>query len=92
MFAETTMHDGRKNVIEFGEIVKLPLYNASGHYVSKSICTVISASLCVPILLGLPFLKHNNIIIDVKANTAINKNNGFDLLNPVIPEKPKPKF
>ena len=92
VFAETAMHNGRKNVIEFDKIVKLQLYDASGHYISKSICAVISASLCVPILLGLPFLKHNNIIIDVEANTAIDKNNGFNLLNPVIPEKPKPKF
>ena len=85
------MHDGQKNVIEFDEVVKLQLYDASGHYVSKSVHTVISPSLCVPILLGLPFLKHNNIIIDIKVNTAIDKNNGFNLLNPSIPQKPKPK-
>ena len=39
-------------------------------------------SLCIPILLGLPFLKHNNILIDIEANTAIDKKNNFDFLNP----------
>ena len=73
VFTETTMHDGQKNVIEFDEIVKLQLYDASGHYISKSVCVVISASLCVPILLGLPFLKHNNIIINYEFHTNMLK-------------------
>ena len=55
----------------------------------KTVCAVISPSLCTPILLGLPFLKHNNIVIDIEAKTAIDKKNGFDLLNPSLPEKPK---
>ena len=83
------MHNGRKNIIAFDEFVNLRLYNASGHYISKTIHTVISPSLCVPILLGLPFLKHNNIVIDIEAKTAIDKKNNFDLLNPSLPEKPK---
>lgn len=57
IFTKTAMHNGQKNVIEFSEFVKLQLYNASGQYVSKSVCAVISSSLCIPILLGLPFLK-----------------------------------
>ena len=61
-------------------------------YVLKTVCTVISPSLCVPILLGLPFLKHNNIVIDIEVNTAIDQINGFDLLNPPIPQKSKPKI
>ena len=80
------MHNGRKNIIAFEEFVNLQLYNASGHYVLKTVRTVISPSLCAPILLGLPFLKHNDIMIDVEARTAIDKKNGFDLLNPSIPE------
>ena len=83
------MHDGRKNVIAFDEFVNLQLYDASGHYILKTVCAVISPSLCVPILLGLPFLKHNNIVIDIEAKTAIDKKNDFDLLNPSLPEKLK---
>ena len=83
------MYNGKKNVIAFDEFVNLRLYDASGHYISKTIHAVISPSLCVPILLGLPFLKHNNIVIDIEANTAVDKKNNFDLLNPLLPEKPK---
>ena len=83
------MHDGRKNVIAFDEFVNLQLYDASGHYISKTVHAVISPSLCALILLGLPFLKYNNIVIDIEAKTAIDKKNDFNLLNPSLPEKPK---
>ena len=69
--------------------MNLQLYDASGHYISKTIRAVISPSLCALILLGLPFLKHNNIVIDIEAKTAIDKKNDFDLLNPLLPEKLK---
>ena len=42
-------------------------------------------------ILGLPFLKHNDIVVDASACTAIDKKSAFDLLNPVIPVKPVPK-
>ena len=86
IFTETAMHNGQKNMIELDEFVKLQLYDASGQYVSKSVRAVISPSLCVPVLLGLPFLKHNNIVIDVEARTAIDKVQNFDLINPVAPK------
>jgi hypothetical protein len=41
-------------------------------------------------ILGLPFLAHNNIVVDVSARTAIDKNTNFDLLHPVPPPPPKP--
>jgi hypothetical protein len=41
-------------------------------------------------ILGLPFLAHNNIVVDASARTAINKNTNFDLLHPVPPSPPKP--
>ena len=77
------MHNDQKNIIAFEEFVNLQLYNVSGRYVSKTIHAVISPSLCAPILLGLPFLKHNNIVIDVEAKTAIDKKNGFNLLTAI---------
>ena len=89
IFTKTAMHDGQKNVIAFDEFVNLQLYDASGHYISKTVRAVISPSLCTPILLGLPFLKHNNIVIDIEAKTAIDKKNDFNLLNPSLPEKLK---
>lgn len=37
--------------------------------------------LCINILLGLPFLKHNKIVIDHDLHTAVHKPSSFDLLN-----------
>lgn len=75
--------DGPK-ILEFHEFIKLKLYDSSGVYVAKAICAVISAILCMPVLLGLPFLKHNNIVIDVESHTAIDKINNFDLIHPQL--------
>ena len=76
--------DGPK-VLKFNGFVKLRLYDFSGVYVTKTVHTVIFPTLCSPILLGLPFLEHNNIVIDVNACTAIDQCNSFDLLHPSAP-------
>lgn len=47
--------DGPK-VLEFHNFVKLKLYDYSGAYITKTVHTVISPTLCAPVLLGLPFL------------------------------------
>jgi hypothetical protein len=52
--------------------------------------TIIAPSLCAPVILGLPFLAHNNIVIDHALRTAIDKCSGFDLLHPTPPPVPKP--
>jgi len=36
-------------------------------------------------ILGLPFLVHDNIIVNAFARTVIDKNSNFDLLNPIPP-------
>jgi hypothetical protein len=46
---------------------------------------LIAQNLCTNILLGLPFLKHNKIIIDHNSDTAVAKDSGFDLLNENLP-------
>jgi hypothetical protein len=50
-------------------------------WTSRSIRALIAHNLCTNILLGLPFLKHNKIIIDHDLDTAIAKDSGFDLLH-----------
>lgn len=40
--------------------------------------------LCVPLLLGLPFLSMNHIVADFKLCSAIDKTNGYDLLHPPV--------
>ena len=61
---------------------KLKLYDSSGVYITKTVHTVISCTLCTPVLLVLPFLKHINIVIDIEAQMVIDKVNNFDLLHP----------
>ena len=88
--------DGPKT-LKFRNFVKLKLYDFSGVYVVKTMHAMISPTLCTPVLLGLPFLKHNNIVIDVDCHTAIDKLKNFNLLHPSVPPmkttmKPKLKF
>ena len=51
---------------------------------------MISPTLCAPVLLGLPFLQHNNIVVDVAARSAVDKLKNFDLLNPPTPQVTTP--
>ena len=87
--------EGPKRIICLSEWVKLKLYNPTGTWQSKTVHVIIAPSLCVPVILGGPFLTHNNIVIDHAARTAINKLSGFDLLNPkplAPPPQPKEKL
>jgi hypothetical protein len=80
---------GKKDVVELCQWVKLRLYDESGVWTLKTVRAVIAPSLCAPVILDLPFLTHNNIVINHAARTAIDKNSGFDLLNPPPPAAPK---
>ena len=53
----------------------------NNEWTSKTVCALVAPGLCSNILLGLPFLVHNNIIIDHTAHTAVDKISGFDLLD-----------
>jgi hypothetical protein len=81
--------EGKKRVVQLKEWVKLSLYDVSGQWTSKTVRAVIAPSLCAPVILGLPFLSHNNIVIDHADRTVIDKVSGFDLLNPPPPPAPK---
>jgi Reverse transcriptase (RNA-dependent DNA polymerase)/Aspartyl protease len=90
--AELAMeNNGQKVEVHFSEYVKLQLHDPSSLWSSKSVRAIIAPSLCAPMILGLPFLSHNNIVVDASARSAINKNSGFDLLNPVSHKVPVPK-
>jgi hypothetical protein len=39
-------------------------------------------------ILGLPFLVHNDIVVDASARTVIDKKCNFNLLHPVAPPPP----
>ena len=60
------LNDKRMSVTLY-DFVKLSLYNTSGEYCAKTVWEVVATNLCCPILFGLPFLTHNNIVIDHAA-------------------------
>jgi hypothetical protein len=75
------------------EYVNLKVHNLSCSWTARSGRTVharICTGLCTPILLGLPWLIHNQIVIDHAACTVVEKSCGFDLFNPRPPEPPTP--
>ena len=89
---ELTMEkNGQKVDIKFSEYVKIQLHDPSAFWISKSVRMIIAPGLCAPMILGLPFLVHNNIVVDASARTVIDKTCGFDLLNPVAPPSKSPQ-
>ena len=63
------------------DYVVLTLSSSNNAWTSHPVRALIAHDLCINILLGLPFLKHNKIVIDHDSVTAIAKDSGFDLLN-----------
>jgi hypothetical protein len=43
---------------------------------------IIVPGLCVPLLLGGPFLSFNRLVMDHEDCTCINKSSGYDIFNP----------
>jgi hypothetical protein len=85
------MQEGERKVSVFlYEYVKLWLYDSSGEYAAKSVHAIVALNLISPVILGLPFLTHNSIVIDHTARTAIDKEQGFDLLHPTVRPPPAP--
>jgi hypothetical protein len=87
------MRSGRQKVlVELTHWVKLKLHDPSNHWTVKTVRAIVTPGLCAPVILGLPFLVHNNIVVDHAARTVIDKTSNFDLLNPVgPPPAPPPK-
>lgn len=68
-------------------VTTLPTYalinpsTLDGHWVSRTCKAVICPGLCCDLILGLPFLLHNHIVLDVRMNTAIASDCNFDILS-----------
>jgi hypothetical protein len=73
--------EGKKTITTLHDYVHLQLASTNNEWSSKTVRALIAPGLCTNILLGLPFLTHNNIVVDHSARTAINKMSGFDLMN-----------
>lgn len=81
---ELAMNGGQSTVFELTEYVTLILFDPSSRYTAKSVRAIIAPHLCVPVILGLPFLYRNSVVTDVRARTAIDTSCDFDLLNPRV--------
>ena len=71
--------------------VKLLVISLNNVCTSKTVHAIITPGLCMPVILGLPFLIHNNIVTDHKACSCIDKKKtGYNLLNPapILPPLP----
>ena len=77
--------NSRKHTFLLEDYVVLSLSSLNNAWTSRPVRALIAHNLCVSILLGLPFLKHNKIVIDHDSDTAIAKDSKFDLLNENLP-------
>lgn len=67
--------------------VKLKLHDHNSLYSPCTVCMLVALNLCHQIILGLPFMYHNNVIINICKGTTITADN-FDLLNSAFPSVP----
>jgi hypothetical protein len=72
--------------------MKLKLHDRNNLYSARTIRAIIAPSLCHEIILRLPFLLHNQIVVNARHHTAIDSKCMFDLLHPVPPIISKPKM
>ncbi len=72
------------------EWVKFQLHDPYNRWTSSSVRAIIAPSLCADIILGLPFLSHNQIVVDAASRSVVHKPSGFDLLSPLAPVLPTP--
>jgi len=82
-----------KKQTKLDHYVKLSLLSLDSAWTSHLVKAIITPGLCLPIILGLPWLECNSIVIDHAACTCIDKIKSYDLLNPPIiipPAPPKP--
>ncbi|KAK6988820.1 hypothetical protein R3P38DRAFT_3228423 [Favolaschia claudopus] len=84
------------------EYVKLKVSSEDGNWTSGIIRAKVNVGLCIPLILGMPFLSAEHILIDSEQRTAVDTRTGFDLINnpsrqwlpewvtpPPTPKKPK---
>ena len=83
-------NDGQKVSIDFSKYIKIKVHDPSSFWSSKSVHVIIGLGLCAPMILGLLFLVHNDIVVDVTARTVRDKKCNFNLLHPFPPPPPSP--
>ena len=84
-----------KNKTELYFYVKLSLSSLDCTWTSHVVKAIVTPGLCLPVILGLPWLEKNFIVTDHATRTCIDKWNSYDLLNPPVivpPPPPKPRM
>ena len=76
-------------MIKLNDSIKLKLHDALNKWSALTVLAIITPGLCAPVILGLLFLSHNEIIVGVKALTAIEKKTDFNFLNPSVQRRAK---
>jgi hypothetical protein len=71
-----------KETFMFDEWVPVSIISTDQSWTSRTCRAILAPKLCVPLLLGGPFLSSNSIVIDHEARTCIDKKSGYNLLNP----------
>jgi hypothetical protein len=92
---DVAMHSNEKEkpLVVLHEWCMIKVSDPHSRWHSKSLCTIVVPNLCSPLILGLSFLIHNEIVVDFAAHTAVDKKSNFDLLNPgEIPVPPIEKL
>ena len=92
---DVTFSNGKKKKTELYFYVKLALSSLDSTWTSRIVKALVTPGLCLPIILGLPWLERNFIVTDHAARTCIDKKNAYDLLNPpniIPPPPPKPRL
>lgn len=69
--------------------VKLRVTSLDSQWTSRVVYAIIAPRLCMPVVLGLPFLETNFIVCDHKDRSCIDKKTNYNLLHP-IPKKSQP--
>ena len=67
--------------------VKFVVTSIDNAWTLKTVHAIIAPGLCMPVILGLLFLTHNDIVTDHKERSCIDKKTGYNLMNPtpVVP-------
>jgi len=68
--------------------INLSVFSIDSHFQSRSIRAVIAPNLVKSLLLGYPFLAHNNILIDHALCSCVVKDSNYDLFHPPVPAPP----
>ena len=78
---------GGREKMSLSQYVQLSCVSEDSVFQSCSFHAIVASRLCTPLLLGGPFLYFNCIVIDHELRTCVNKDTGYDLLNPLSPPK-----